>query len=382
MSRLKNYIKTNNTIYNFVQLLVFLKNSKLFRVSGLRKKYPRVIQLPITYRCNSKCVMCNIWKMDWSNEMDLQSFKTALKSKLFKKVIAVGINGGEPSFVKQLPEYTEAILQLPKLKSLNIISHGFNQKLLLPKLKEMYKRCKLAGVKFHVSISLDGVGDVHNKVRGLDIFKITSSTIDEINNNSKKYCDSFDTGCTVIQQNVDDLKELDAYVKAKGIPIKYRLGISNKRIESYKILDEFSVFNKQASQSAKEFFYTKIGKESGIYNKFKYFSIYYFLKNNYSKRLLGCMWKDNGVTLDSRGNLYYCAVESKKIGNILTENGEKVFFSKNNLSYRKSIVEEKCNSCIHDYAGKPELKNLLPFIKEIILKNYFTSIYKFLSHLT
>ncbi len=375
MNKLRNYIKSNYVI----QVLSFLKNAKLIRVSGLRKRYPRVIQLPITYRCNSRCVMCNIWKMDWSNEMDLHNFKTALKSNLFKKVVAVGINGGEPSFVKQLPEYTDAILQLPKLKSLNIISHGFNQKMLLPKLKDIYARCRKAGIKFHVSISLDGIGEIHNKVRGLDIFKITSSTINEINNNRTEYCDSFDCGCTVIQQNVDYLKELDAYCKSKGVKIKYRLGISNKRIESNKILDEFSVFNKQGAQSAKEFFYTRIGVEKSLYNKFKYFAIYYFLQNNYSGRLLGCMWKDNGVTLDSRGNLYYCAVESERIGNILTDDGEKVFFSKKNITYRKSIVDNKCNTCIHDYAGKPELKNIYPFFMEVLFKNYITGIYKFLS---
>jgi sulfatase maturation enzyme AslB (radical SAM superfamily) len=365
-------------LYNFLHILAFLKDIRLLKITGLEKKYPRVIQLPITYRCNSKCVMCNIWKMDWSNELDLEGFKKVMRSPIFKKVISVGINGGEPSFVKQLPEYVETILQLPRLKSINIISHGFNQKQLFPKLKEIYTKCRNSKVLFHVSISLDGIGEIHNKIRGLNVFDISLSTITEIQKNKENYCDSFDIGCTVIKQNIDHLKELYIWAKTKEIPIKFRLGISNKRIESDKILKNFSVIDSVEMQTAKEFFYSMIGNEKGIYNKFRYFSIYYFLQNKPRRRLLGCMWKNSGITLDSRGNIYYCAVESKKIGNLMVDNGIKTFFSKENLNYRKGIIDNSCKNCIHDYTGNPELVNILPFIKETFYKNYFTDIYKIL----
>ncbi len=379
ISKVIKYVKSKKQIYFLLQILSFLRNTRLQKTSGLKKKYPRVIQLPITYKCNSKCVMCNIWKMNSDDEMNLETFSKVLKSRLFKKVVAVGINGGEPSLVKQLPEYIDAVLLLPKLKSISIISHGFNQKLLLPQLKTIYKKAKNAGVKFNVSISLDGVGDIYNKVRGLNVFHVTASTIDEINNNLNLYCDYFEVGCTVIQQNINELTELANYAKNKNINIKYRLGISNNRIESYKLLDNFSVLNNQYVQTAKEFFYSLIGKENRIYNKFKYFSIYYYLEHGFSKRLLGCLWQDKGITLDSKGNIYYCAVESKKLGNLLTDDAESTFFSKENLQYRKNIIDTKCNGCIHDYAGAPEFRNIIPFIKELFNRNLFANRYKLLS---
>ncbi len=379
ITKIIKYLKSKEQLYLLLQVLFLFKNTRLRKVSGLKKKYPRVIQLPITYKCNSKCVMCNIWKMNSDDEMDVETFRKVMKSELFKKVIAVGINGGEPSLVKQLPEYIDAVLLLPKLKSLSIISHGFNQKLLLPQLKSIYQKAKKAGVTFHVSISLDGVGDIYNKVRGLKVFHVTASTIDEINNNKSLYCDSFEVGCTVIQQNINDLTELSNYTKEKNINIKYRLGISNNRIESYKLLDNFSVLNDKYVQTAKEFFYSLIGKEKRIYNKFKYFSIYYYLEHNFSKRLLGCLWQDKGITLDSKGNIYYCAVESKKLGNMLIDDGLSTFFAKENLQYRKSIIDTKCNACIHDYAGAPEFKNIIPFIRELINRNLFANRYKLLS---
>ena len=366
-------------MYSLLQLLLFFKNARIRSETGLKKRYPRVIQLPITYKCNSKCVMCNIWKMDSDNEMDIDSFKRVMKSELFKKVKAVGINGGEPSLIKNLPDYADAILSLPKIKALNIISHGFNQKILLTELAEIYEKCKKVNVSFHVSISLDGVGDVHNKIRGLDVYKITASTIDEINHNKHKYCDSFDVGCTVIKQNIDFLSELKVYAKNKKIDLRFRLGINNKRIESHKLSNNFSIQKSEKVHSAKEFFYSLIGNEKTIHGKFKYYSIFRFLDNNFHKRLMGCMWKDSGVTLDSKGNLFYCAVESKKIGNLLDDDGPTSFFSKENLQYRKSIIDTKCDTCIHDYAGSPVYKNISPFIKELFYRNSFARVYKFLS---
>ena len=67
------------------------------------------------------------------------------------------------------------------------------------------------------------------------------------------------------------------------------------------------------------------------------------------------------VSSDAYGNIYYCAVESKPLGNILNESGEKIFFNKNNLKYRHSIIKNKCKRCIHDYNGKNYLINEYKF---------------------
>jgi len=309
--------KKNQKLWAALTVLLFIKKSALTRQTGKRKIKPRVIQLPITYKCNSKCVMCNIWKMDYSNEASVEEFDHFLSDPLFNEVVSVGINGGEPSLIKSLPNYVRAILKLPSLKSLNIISHGLNKKLLLRVLYEIYEECKSAGVGFHVSISLDGVGSVHDEVRGVKGgFSKTASTIDEIAAHQYKYCDSFDLGCTVVNQNIDFLTGLDNYVRQRGLEIKYRLGIDNKRIESDQIRNQYSVIYSDDLQSAAEFFHWQYTRAENIGEKFKYFSLYFWLTSPVRKRLLGCLWREEGVTLDSRGSLYYCAVASKEIGSL------------------------------------------------------------------
>ncbi len=370
-------IKKNKKLFLIAKVLRFLQTSSFSKIDGSNKKYPKVIQLPITYNCNSKCVMCNIWKMDHSNEMTVEEFATFMKDDIFKEVEAVGINGGEPSLVPNLPEYIKEVLTLPKLKSLNIISHGFSQKPLLKSLEEIYKMCKEKNIHFQVLISLDGVREIHNIVRGkTNVFEKTSSTIDEIMKNKSKYCDDLELGCTIVKQNIHNLVELDTYAKMKNYNIKFRLGIENKRIESNKLKDQYSVIYSPLKQSAKEFFHYQISQTKDFANKFKYYAIFSWLNSEKPKRILGCMWKEEGITLDARGELYYCAVASNSLGSLRKEKGEKIFFDDKNIEYRKSIINNSCDGCIHDYTGKAEFKNVWKFLIDTLKNRFAMKLYE------
>lgn len=370
-------IKKSKNFFFIAKALRFLQTSSFSKIDGSKKKYPKVIQLPITYNCNSKCVMCNIWKMDHSGEATVEEFAKFMEDDIFKEVKAVGINGGEPSLVPNLYEYADEILKLPSLKALNIISHGFSPKPLFENLEKIYSACKAKGINFHVAISLDGVGEVHNTVRGKpNVFEKTTFTIDEIVANQSKYCDSYDIGCTIVNQNIDYLIELDTYVKSKNYNIKYRLGIDNKRIESDKLRDQYSVIYSPLRQSTKEFFHYQMSQTKDLENKFKYYSIFTWLNSETPKRMLGCIWKDEGITLDARGELYYCAVASDSIGTLRKEKGEKIFFDEKNIEYRKSIIKNSCDGCIHDYSGQTELKDVWKFLTDIFKNRFAMKMYE------
>jgi len=365
--QLTQLIKKNKKLFFIAKALRFLQTSSFAPIDGSNKKYPKVIQLPITYKCNSKCVMCNIWQMDHSGEATVEEFARFMEDDIFKSVEAVGINGGEPSLVPNLYEYVDEILKLPSLKSLNIISNGFSPTPLFKNLEKIYASCKSKGIHFHVTISLDGVGETHNTVRGKpDVFEKTTSTIDEIIANQSKYCDSYDIACTIVKQNIDYLIELDTYAKSKNYNIKYRLGIDNKRIESDKLRDQYSAIYSSLRKSAKEFFHYQMSQTKDLANRFKYYSIFSWLNSKAPKRMLGCAWKDEGITLDARGELYYCAVASKSIGSLRKEKGEKIFFDDKNIQYRKSIIKKICDGCIHDYSGQPEFTDVWKFLIDTI----------------
>lgn len=355
-----NYKKIINSANSFKDVLSSETKISIKKPSGLEPKYPLVLQLPITYKCNSRCVMCNIPNMKVKKEMSLEEFDVVIKDSIFKKINSVGVNGGEPFLLPNLVSYVKIILTLPNIKNFNIITNGFLTNKVLEDSHEIYKLCKAKQVKFHISISLDGYGEIHDLVRGVpNAFERTMNTIYKLKEQRKEYCDTFDTGCTISKQNVDYTVQLLKFCKMNRIPLKFRLAIDNKRIESCILHSKFSIFTSQKSmQTAKEFFF-RLHKEN-LHDR-KYLAILHYLSNKKNGRIIGCDWQNEGITLDAYGNIYYCAVESKPLGNILNESGEKIFFNKNNLKYRHSIIKNKCKRCIHDYNGKNYLINEYKF---------------------
>lgn len=317
--------------------------------------------------------MCNVYSLDAKEEMSLQEFKKIINDDIFREIEAVGINGGEPFLCPNLFDFVMEIVKKPKIKALNIITNGFLSEIILRQLKDIYAICNENDIKFHISFSLDGYKEVHDKVRGvIGAFERTIQTINEIEKNKELYCDSYDIGCTVVKQNVEYLIELDTFVEKNSFNIKYRLGIENLRLYNEEKKSSYSIFNDlKARQSATEFFYSRIFKEENIYDKFKYYAIFKYLLDDNSKRKLGCDWRQNGITLDSKGNIYYCAVKSPCIANLKTQKGEKAFFSENALLKRREIIEKECMHCIHDYFGNPSINDVLDFIKFLYLNRFW-----------
>ena len=102
-------------------------------------------------------------------------------------------------------------------------------------------------------------------------------------------------GCTVMQQNVDDLAAFESLVNKHNIDIKFRLGIDNKRIDNHSVKEQYSLMYSPLKQTAIEFFHSQIYKQKKISAMFKYYAIHYWLQMEKPKRLLGCMWKEEGV---------------------------------------------------------------------------------------
>ena len=72
----------------------------LRKATGLKPNIekPVALQIPINDICNSKCVMCDIWKnKDEDTDFSLDEFKNGLSDDLFSQVTSIGINGGEPT---------------------------------------------------------------------------------------------------------------------------------------------------------------------------------------------------------------------------------------------------------------------------------------------
>src|SRR5262245_13783982 len=169
-----------------------------------QQRLPTVIQFPINDICNSKCQMCHIWERKRDHEVTPAELARILDNPLFREVREIGINGGEPTLRKDLAELVQtAIAGLPKLRGVSLITNAIQERKVLKVAAELGRVCADSGVYLDVMVSLDGIGEVHDKVRGVaGNFESANRVIDELLQSPR--VGSCRIGCTLIRENVYD----------------------------------------------------------------------------------------------------------------------------------------------------------------------------------
>ena len=317
---------------------------------------PRVIQFPVNDVCNAKCQMCNIWQQKFDYQISPQELAIAVNNPLFSEVRGVGINGGEPTLRKDLAEIIDVLFtNLPKLSAIALITNSLNSSQVIERIGEIGQVIKSHSGHLDVMVSLDGVGEVHDRVRGRKgNFENAIKVIDFIQN-----CDLVSSrrlGCTIIKENVYGVHDLLEFALSKDIYIKYRLGLPHQRLYSRDVSEPFDLTF--AEKYHLSIFLENIIRfyETSEQQKFFYKSLIGQIM--YGKpRAAGCDWQHRGVTLSARGELLYCAVESKTLGSSISENSEHLYFA--NQDHLAAIVKTKCDTCVHDYVGLPPTPTLL-----------------------
>jgi sulfatase maturation enzyme AslB (radical SAM superfamily) len=188
--------------------------------------------------CNSACLTCN---------ENLSTLIGGLKSKTYPivdnsskfwelpldRVVHLDINGGEPSYSKN---YKHILANLPKnIKSVRLNTNCSTV------LEELWILCR-RGVQVTVTVSLDGIGPVHDLVRW-------PVKWDKFYANLQRYMEmpvKLNTWTTVSVLNVDDLPNILEFVKLHKLDHSYaylkepsELAVENKdTLESLAYIQE------------------------------------------------------------------------------------------------------------------------------------------------
>jgi len=313
-----------------------------------KQRLPKVIQFPINDICNSKCQMCNIWQNKKGKELSVSEIEKILLNFLFKEVTDIGINGGEPTLRKDLPEIVDVVIKnLPKLKGISLITNGIREKSISKSVNKIVEICDKNDIIWDVMVSIDGIGKVHDNVRGRSgNFESAENLLHYLKQNKK--VNSIRIGCTIIKENVYDLENVLDWCERNEYYARFRLGIPHKRLYSDKVTEPFELNQEEKFHVAAFLDHLYYNYEKDIVRKQFYRSLRDQLVYN-SDRKSGCTWKNKGVTLFPNGDLGYCAVESDSLGNCLESDSNNLYWD--NKAHLNDIVENRCKNCYHDYEG-------------------------------
>lgn len=317
------------------------------RVAPAQRR-PTVLQFPVNDICNSRCQMCNIWQQKRDHEITPDELDQVLSDPLFRAVRNVGINGGEPTLRRDLVALVEVLLRrLPDLSGVSLITNALRPAAVISAINEIGGRCRASGVLFDVMVSLDGIGEVHDRVRGVHgNFANADAVVSHIL--ESPLVDARRIGCTVVADNVFHVEDVLEYAKRRGVYARFRLGVPHRRLYNATSRHAFeldwearyhiaafldSVVQSYETDPGRCAFYRSL-RDQIIYSR---------------SRAAGCAWKSRGVTLDSRGNLSFCAVASPTLGCAIEQSASNLYWR--NASALSAIVDQECPSCRHDYDG-------------------------------
>jgi MoaA/NifB/PqqE/SkfB family radical SAM enzyme len=203
-----------------------LKNlSYLLSRRPYRLEKPVVLQFPVIDICNSQCQMCRIWENKKSDDLTPEQLRHGLRNPLYSEVASVGLNGGEPTLRKDLGDLAAVLFEeLPRLRSVSLITNAYKHDEVIARITDVGEVVRRHGGRLDVMVSLDGFGDVHDRVRGKPgNFERAQQVIRFAKQSPLVH--NLRIGCTIIKENVYGLADLFEYCQSEGLYVKYRLGI-------------------------------------------------------------------------------------------------------------------------------------------------------------
>lgn len=329
--------------------------SYLFGRTPRRLEKPIVIQFPVIDICNSRCQMCRIWENKRSNDIAPEELRRGLRNALYSEVTSVGLSGGEPTLRTDLAQLVEVLFdEIPRLQYISLITNAFNSRDVISRIQQVGAVVRKNNGRLDVMVSLDGCGDVHDRVRGKPGgFQSAQLVLDALV--ASPLVQNLRIGCTIVKENVHGLPDLLEYCQSRGLHVKYRLGIPHQRLYTQDLIAPYLLTAEETYHVA-EFLEGLIKHyEPDERQRFFYRSLIDQILHN-APRKAGCDWQHRGVTITSKGELLYCAVQSRALGTITEDDSERIYFD--NEPHLLKILHDSCATCRHDYMGLPP-RNLL-----------------------
>jgi len=291
-------------------------------------KLPKDFVIAVTYNCNSKCRMCNIWKSEPMPGLDLAEI-----AKLPDNMTDVNLSGGEPFLRSDLPEVVRLLAKKNPRVRIIISSNGFATDLILKQMSIIKEIMPDIGI----GISIDGIGKLHDEIRGIPGgYKKVLATIKGLQELGIK---NIRVAFTAGDYNITDLYKV--YKLSKKLNVEFTIAAVHNA-ENYFNIAENKIT--KMPQFKREF-EKLIKSELASWNIKKWFRAYFaYALYQYvftGKRCLPNYSGQDSVFIDPQATVYPADVSAHKMGNLIKfKSFEHLFYSPKS---QKSIKLESVN---------------------------------------
>lgn len=325
---------------------------------------PKDLVLGVTYWCNSRCIMCDIWKMKPKNEWlpeDLRVLPSTFRD--------INISGGEPFLRADLVEIIRVVKeQCPKARIV-ISSNGFLPDLIEQRMKEILTIDPEIGV----GISIDGFGEMHEKVRRIPhAFEKSMATLHKLKNLGMT---NLRIGFTIVDENVHDVMKM--YRVAQEISVDFTLAYAQSS-ENYfggiqvKHDSPLTALEHELSELISQQLKSKYPKQ--WFRAYFSHGILEFARSRQS--VLPTRAGRDHCYIDSWGNVFPSVAHNLKLGNIREQKDFQAIWNSNAASEARASIDENPRSAWMVCTARSAIKRNLPAVGWWITKNKMKSVLK------
>ena len=144
-----------------IEILTKIPLYKMAHATGWPRMLPLNLTVSVTYRCNSRCLTCNVYTKD-AEEFTVDEFDRTFRS-LGHAPYWYTMSGGEPFLRSDLPDICESAYRHGAPGIINIPTNGLLSSRIPSMVEEIAGRCPKTQVI--INLSLDGIGEAHGQAR-------------------------------------------------------------------------------------------------------------------------------------------------------------------------------------------------------------------------
>ena len=310
---------------------------------------PYIYRFDITYKCDSKCKTCYIWKqkVDTKKEIKLEEFKKIIKN-VKDDVIVLILSGGQPILREDFSGFIKIASDMCKnLYQINIDINGLNSNLIKERISKALDTCS-KDINFVVVVSLDGLGKVHDDIRGIfKAYEKTLKTIKVLKDLQKNYKNlKVEIQLIISKFNIYHIKEFLENISELGINVHSSFALEG---------DVFKNINSNI-----EVKYDKNLEEliKYLYKRIKLISMYNFIERIFLKlhliyfreniQILPCYASYSSITIDNNCNIKICDTHPKINSLKKFDYDIKTALKDDNLKFKRKEVKNNGCSCMID----------------------------------
>lgn len=334
------------TFGQLLHLPAYVADGIVYRLAGsLFTPRPRFVCFPVTFLCNSRCQMCNVWQNPSTiKELDLCKIEEVFSNHLFKKVEEVVLHGGEPTLRKDISDICKIVVQsCPKLKNIFLSTNGLVPSLVNTRIGEILSAVNSNKVKLTFTVSVDGLRESHEKIRGIrGGFDRVVKSIEVLKKHQEVHSIDVKIISVIQPQNLKDLEKMQHLANNYDVDIIFQ-PLMIDTFYGNSSSDPRLQFSENQGQNYREFIKRKFMRAKDT--KSLYWKNFMEMMAG-GKRTVPCAYDRYVLSLYPTGQVLPCSRENWTVfGNVHEKPVDEIWFSEKAKRIRKRMRKTLCPTC-------------------------------------